>query len=38
MKNNVENNPEGQQSHQRLSKKIGKILQATHYKLGVDGI
>ena len=23
--------------HQRLSKKIGKHLRATHYKLGVDG-
>ena len=38
MENNVENNTEGQQSNQSLSKKIGKHLQATHYKLGVDGI
>ena len=38
MENNVENNTEGQQSHQSLSKKIGKHIQATHYKLGVDVI
>jgi hypothetical protein len=38
MENNVENNPERQQSHQSLSKKIGKHLQAMHYKLCVDGI
>lgn len=31
------NNTEPQQTHQSLSKKIGKHLRATHYKLGVDG-
>ena len=39
MSTNVVNNTEPQQAqpHQSLSKKIGKILRATHYKLGVDG-
>ena len=32
------NNTEPQQTHQSLSKKIGKHLRETHYKLGVDGI
>ena len=31
------NNTEPQQTHQSLSKKIGKHLRATHYKLGLDG-
>ena len=35
--NNVVMNTEPQQSRQPLSKKIGKCLRATHYKLGVDG-
>ena len=30
-------NTEPQQPRQPLSKKIGKHLRATHYKLGVDG-
>ena len=38
MENNVVNNTEPQQLHQSLSKKIGKHLRATHYKLGLDGI
>jgi len=38
MENNVVNNNEAQPLHQSLSKKIGKHLRATHYKLGVDGI
>ena len=37
MENNVVNNTEPQPLHQSLSKKIGKLLRATHYKLGVDG-
>ena len=37
MENNVVNNTEPQPLHQNLSKKIGKLLRATHYKLGVDG-
>ena len=35
--NNTVTNTEPQQSRQPLSKKIGNILRATHYKLGVDG-
>ena len=38
MENNDENSKEAQPTHQPLSKKIGKHLQSTHYKLGVDGI
>ena len=38
MENEVVNNTEPQQLRQSLSKKIGKHLRETHYKLGVDGI
>ena len=37
MDNNAVINTEPQNTHQPLSKKIGKHLRATHYKLGVDG-
>lgn len=42
MENNVVNNTEPQESQQpklrqSMSKKIGKHLRATHYKLGIDG-
>lgn len=37
METNVVLNTEPQQPNQSLSKKIGKHLRATHYKLGVDG-
>ena len=35
--NNTVKITEPQPSRQPLSKKIGNILRATHYKLGVDG-
>jgi len=38
MENTVEaKTTESQPLNQSLSKKIGKHLRATHYKLGVDG-
>ena len=33
----MENNATNIQNYQRTSKKIGKHLRATHYKLGADG-
>ena len=33
----MENNVTKTEQIQRTAQKIGKILRATHYKLGVDG-
>jgi len=37
MENNEVNNVQNVEPLQRTSKKIGKHLRATHYKLGRDG-